>query len=80
MVRQNGKVGLDADWQKSGITPFRSENLTIEYCEDRCLKNQRCIAVHYTSNYCFIYYEISDIVDNAVSVFSEKNCTNTPRK
>jgi hypothetical protein len=44
MVRQNGKTGLDADWGKSGIKPFESENSTIEYCEDRCLKNQLCIA------------------------------------
>ena len=80
MVRQNGKSGLDADWEKSGITPFQSENSTIEYCEDRCLKIQSCIALHYTDKYCFIYYEISIIEDNANSVFSEKKCSNTPRK
>ena len=80
MVRQNGKIGLDEDWEKSGIIPFKSENSTIEYCEDRCLKNQRCIALHYLNNYCFIYYEISTIEDNANSVVSEKKCSNTPRK
>jgi hypothetical protein len=26
MVRQNGKIGLDEDWEKSGIIPFKSEN------------------------------------------------------
>jgi hypothetical protein len=52
MVRQNGKSGLDADWEKSGIIPFQSENLTIEYCEDRCLKIQSSVALHYTANYC----------------------------
>jgi hypothetical protein len=25
MVRQNGKIGLDEDWEKSGIIPFESE-------------------------------------------------------
>ena len=80
MVRQNGKIGLDVDWEKSGISPFKSENSTIEYCEDRCLKNQLCIALHYLSNYCFIYYERSIIADDASSYFSEKNCSNTPRK
>ena len=80
MVRQNGKIGLDADWEKSGIAPFKSENSTIEYCEDICLKNQSCVALHYTSNVCFIYYEISILEDNVNSVVSEKNCSNTPRK
>jgi hypothetical protein len=80
MLRQYGKIGLDADWIKSGITPFQSENSTIEYCEDICLKNQSCVALHYLNNYCFIYYEISTIEDNANSVVSEKNCSNTPRK
>jgi hypothetical protein len=56
-IRQNGKIGLDEDWEKSGIIPFESEISTtgIEYCEDRCLKNQLCIALHYTHNHCFIY-------------------------
>jgi hypothetical protein len=82
MVRQNGKIGLDEDWLKSGIIPFKSENSAtgIEYCEDRCLKNQRCIALHYLNNYCFIYYEISIIEDHANSVVSVKTCSNTPRK
>ena len=82
MVRQNGKIGLDEDWEKSGIIPFESEisSTGIEYCEDRCLKNQLCIALHYTHNHCFIYYEISIIEDHANSVFSEKKCSNTPRK
>ena len=80
MVRQNGKIGLDADWLKSGISPFESQNSTIEYCEDRCLKNQRCIALHYTGNVCFIYYEISILEDSVNSVVSEKNCSNIPRK
>jgi hypothetical protein len=82
MVRQNGKIGLDEDWEKSGIIPFKSENSAtgIQYCEDRCLKNQRCIALHYLNNYCFIYYEISIIEDHANSVVSVKTCSNTPRK
>jgi hypothetical protein len=45
MIRQNSKIGLDEDWLKSGITPFQSENSTIEYCEDICLKNQSCVAL-----------------------------------
>ena len=80
MVRQYNKIGTDAEWQKSGISPFRSANSTIEYCEESCLKNQRCIALHYTTNFCFIYYEISIIEDNDNSVISEKKCSNTPRK
>jgi hypothetical protein len=80
MIRQYGKIGLDADWWKSGISPFESENSTIEYCEDRCLKIQSCVALHYTANYCFIYYEISILEDSVNSVVSEKNCSNTPRK
>ena len=80
MIRQNGKRGLDVDWKESDITPFESENLTIEYCEDRCLKNQLCIALHYTSNTCFIYYEINTIEDNANSVLSQKKCSHTPCK
>jgi hypothetical protein len=42
MVRQDDKIGTDAEWLKSGISPFRSANSTIEYCEESCLENQRC--------------------------------------
>jgi hypothetical protein len=77
VCRQNGKIGLDRDWNTSGITPFESENSTIEYCEDRCLKDQLCIALHYTSNTCFIYYEIGTIEGNVNSVLSQKKCSNT---
>lgn len=80
MIRENDKIGLDADWKKSGITPFLSANSTIEYCEDKCLKNQRCIALHYTNNHCFIYYEISILQIRDNSVVSKKICSNTQRK
>ena len=80
MVRQYNKIGTDAEWMKSGISPFESANSTVEYCEESCLENQRCIALHYKGNFCFIYYEISIIEDDTNSVVSEKKCSNTPRK
>ena len=78
MVRQNGKIGLDEDWLKSGIDTFDSGN--IEGCEDECLKIQNCIALHYINKKCFFYNEISILEDNVNSVVSEKKCSNTPRK
>jgi hypothetical protein len=77
MVRQNGKRGLEEDWRKSDILPFESD---IENCEDVCIKNQSCVALHHTHYVCYTYYELGIIEDDADSVFSEKNCSNTPRK
>jgi hypothetical protein len=78
MVRQNGKIGLDRDWNTSGITPFE------RYCKLRSSDSEAAFRItvyvyykkrlsspkeHYTSlNYMVDYTSWSIIISYMVAI------------
>ncbi|XP_071137460.1 uncharacterized protein [Mytilus edulis] len=66
-------VGRDDDW----IQTHGTQHTTFGECERYCLQAAACVAVHYESNYCFVYNKKTTVSPKDDSIYSQKHCVDT---
>lgn len=76
MIDQVDKAGLDGDW----IITSGTQHKSFDNCKIYCLQTEACVAVHYESNYCFVYNKTTDVYTKDMSTFSRKDCVDNQSK
>ncbi|CAG2239007.1 unnamed protein product [Mytilus edulis] len=69
-------VGRDDDW----IQTYGTQHTTFSECERYCLQETSCVAVHYESNYCFVYNKNTTVSRKDDAMYSQKHCVETKIK
>ncbi|CAG2226798.1 unnamed protein product [Mytilus edulis] len=64
------KSGTDDDW----IVTFGKQHTSLDECKQYCLQTKICVAVHYDSNYCFVYNRMTNTSHKDHSTYSQKDC------
>ncbi|CAC5374153.1 unnamed protein product [Mytilus coruscus] len=66
-------VGRDDDW----IQTHGTQHTTFGDCERYCLQDATCVAVHYESNYCFVYNKKTTVSQKDDTTYSQKHCVDS---
>lgn len=66
-------AGSDGDW----IETHGTQHTSYAECERYCLQTEACQAVHYESNYCFVYSKKTKVSHKDDATYSQKHCIDT---
>ncbi|VDI16029.1 Hypothetical predicted protein [Mytilus galloprovincialis] len=76
MIDQLDTAGIDNDWKETHGT----QHTSFDECKRYCLQSEACQAVHYETNYCFVYNRTTTVIRKPDSIFSRKDCVDTQSK